>query len=430
MANLARKKLHCPSCNTTKLVGEFYKTYRTDEYPTGRLNFCKVCRTMMVNNWDESTFIDIMEECDVPWIPQEWNKLLETYGQDPLKCSGTTIMGRYLSKMQLSQFNSYRWADSEKIQEEKAAEIEDMMTYQGFSKEEIDETILRNKTVLKGPGDSIKPLPSDKNVEPPPPVNDGLAFPAMIQTSEPLKFNPDGTVNDFAAIPDYFTDENDVSYEDDLTDDDRKYLRLKWGKTYSADELVRLERLYNEMEQSFDIQTASHRDTLIKACKTSLKSDQLLDIGDVEGAQKMIKMYETLMKMGKFTAVQNKTEQGECLDSISELVLLCEREGFIPRFYTDKPNDKVDETLMDLKEYVTDLVKGEANLGNMIETAVKQIYEQEHREEDDDVEDEELTFENLDEIVHDEDFVNFNEFIEGEQDITDESIKNYMGGEV
>ena len=61
---------------------------------------------------------------------------------------------------------------------------------------------------------------------------------------------------------------------------------------------------------------------------------------------------------------------------------------------------------MDLKEYVADLVRGEANLGNMIESAVKQIYEQEHREEDDDSEeDDEITFENLDNIIHDEDFV-------------------------
>jgi hypothetical protein len=37
-------------------------------------------------------------------------------------------------------------------------------------------------------------------------------------------------------------------------------------------------------------------------CKTSLKTNQLLDIGDIDGAQKASKMYDMLMKSGKFTA--------------------------------------------------------------------------------------------------------------------------------
>ena len=108
-------------------------------------------------------------------------------------------------------------------------------------------------------------------------------------------------------------------------------------------------------------------------CKTSLKANQLLDIGDVEGAQKMVKMYNELMKSGKFTAAQNKAESGEYVDSISELVALCEKDGFIPRYYTEGPQDKVDRVLQDLQSYTKTLVTEEMNLGNLIEKAVKQI---------------------------------------------------------
>jgi len=59
----------------------------------------------------------------------------------------------------------------------------------------------------------------------------------------------------------------------------------------------------------------------------------------------MVKMYDMLMKSGKFTAAQNKTESGNAVDSISELVMLCEKDGFIPRYYVDGPKDKVDRTL-------------------------------------------------------------------------------------
>jgi len=59
----------------------------------------------------------------------------------------------------------------------------------------------------------------------------------------------------------------------------------------------------------------------------------------------MVKMYDMLMKSGKFTAAQNKTDSGNAVDSISELIAMCERDGFFPRFYTESPMDKVDRTL-------------------------------------------------------------------------------------
>lgn len=84
-------------------------------------------------------------------------------------------------------------------------------------------------------------------------------------------------------------------------------------------------------------------------------------------------MYDGLMKSGKFTAQQNKAESGEYVDSISELVAICETDGFIPRYYTDGPQDKVDRTLQDIQSYTRTLVTEEMNLGNLIENAVKQI---------------------------------------------------------
>jgi len=65
----------------------------------------------------------------------------------------------------------------------------------------------------------------------------------------------------------------------------------------------------------------------------------------------MSKTYDMLMKSGNFTAVQNKSAQGEFVDSIGEIVALCEKEGFIPRYYTTSPQDQVDFTLRDMQRY-------------------------------------------------------------------------------
>lgn len=141
----------------------------------------------------------------------------------------------------------------------------------------------------------------------------------------------------------------------------------------------------------------------------------------VEGFQKMSKVYDMLMKSGNFTALQNKADNSEFVDSIGELVELCEKEGFIPRYYADKPNDRVDETLLDLKQYTYSLVTEEMNLGNLIENAVKQMQREEDKEEDQDIDLDNLTLDDLDnikeeELLKDKDFSEFSEFKEQEEE--------------
>ena len=383
----------CNTCKRTMRADEFYGSNNLEKYPNGKLNTCKKCITMRVDNWDPETFVWILQECDVPWIPDEWNKLLATYGKDKTKVTGTTIIGRYLSKMKLKQFRDYRWKDTQFLQELADHKKEEAMKRQGYGAAEIAQVLMESRETIP---EGDVPIP---DISTPPP---------QMQ-------------NNMYSGEDYFDDGSDDELTKDLTDEDKLYLRLKWGKAYKPEEWVRLEQLYQEMSQSYDIQGAGHEDTLKLVCKTSLKSNQLLDIGDVDGAQKMIKMYDGLMKSGKFTAAQNKAENGEFLDSISEFVVLCEKEGFIPRFYTEKPNDKVDETLMDLKGYTHDLVVEEMNLGNLIENAVKEMAMQEAKEEDEDIDDD-LTLEEIN-TLHDEDFAAFNDFIEDEEEADEHTFR-------
>ena len=61
-----------------------------------------------------------------------------------------------------------------------------------------------------------------------------------------------------------------------------------------------------------------------------------MDLGDIDGAQKATKMYDSLMKSGKWTAAQNKAEKGEYVDSIGELVAICETDGFVEKLDAGK----------------------------------------------------------------------------------------------
>jgi len=144
-------------------------------------------------------------------------------------------------------------------------------------------------------------------------------------------------------------------------------------------------------------------------------------MGDVDGAQKMLRMYDSLMKSGKFTAAQNKANEDGVLNSISELVMICEKEGFIERYYTDGPKDRVDETIRDMKDYTRSLVVEEMNLGNLIENAVKEMAAQEAKEEDEDV-DEDLSLEEI-EALKDSDYLEFSDFIDAEHEEDEELLE-------
>jgi hypothetical protein len=124
---------------------------------------------------------------------------------------------------------------------------------------------------------------------------------------------------------------------------------------------------------SFDIQDADTINTLILICKTNLKMNQALDAGDIEGYQKLSKVSESLRKSAKFTAAQNKEQKNDYVDCVGELVAMCEKDGFIPRFETDIPQDKVDLTLKDMENYLYKLVTQDLGFGQQIEDALKKI---------------------------------------------------------
>lgn len=346
---MADTTYYCEKCNRTMSAEQFYTSNNLVKYPNdGKLNQCKKCITMHVDNWKADTYLWILQEIDVPYVPEEWNKLLAKYGADKTKLTGMSILGRYLSKMKLNQYNKYRWEHTEHLQDIANKRIEEAMLRQGYDRVQIDEAI----------GKASFTIPEGELMEPIVPIVEELAAPAADLT---------------------FSQQVEDSMVADLTDEDRTYLCLKWGKSYRPDEWVRLEELYEQMLNSYDIQAAGDLNTLKLACKSSLKANQLLDLGDIDGAQKAGKMYDSFMKAGKWTAAQNKTEENELIDSVGELVAICERDGFIPKYFIDGPQDKADRVLQDMQKYTRDLIENESGLNIMMERALKQIDEEEAR---------------------------------------------------
>ena len=120
---------YCEKCNRTMAAEQFYTSNNLEKYPNdGKLTQCKKCLTMHVDNWNPDTYLWILQELDVPFIPEEWNKLMAKYATPDARLTGTTILGRYLSKMKLNQWNKYRWKDNDFIQELNNNLLEQTMT--------------------------------------------------------------------------------------------------------------------------------------------------------------------------------------------------------------------------------------------------------------------------------------------------------------
>ena len=378
------EQYYCKKCNRTMGADQFYGSNNLQKYPNGKLDTCKKCITMHVDNFNPDTYMWILQECDVPYVPDEWHKLLEKYAYDRDKLTGMTILGRYLSKMKLKQHKDYRWKDTAFLQEMADTKKEQAMKRQGYDAQEIALQLEKDRQYLP---------------------EDGIA-------KEPVY---DETPSAQYPVEDYFAEQCEgEELNIDLTDEDKTYLRLKWGKTYKPEEWVKLEQLYEEMMQSYDIQGAGHIDTLKLICKTSLKANQLIDMGDIEGFQKMSKVYDSLMKSGNFTAAQNKSESGEFVDSIGELIELCEKDGYIERYYVESPNDKVDLTIQDMQRYTRTLIEEETNISTMVEKALRENAKEDEEDaknnESDIIDEADLSIEDLEKTLRDEDYTDFEDF--------------------
>ena len=378
------EQYYCKKCNRTMGADQFYGSNNLEKYPNGKLDTCKKCITMHVDNFNPDTYMWILQECDVPYVPDEWHKLLEKYAYNRDKLTGMTILGRYLSKMKLKQHKDYRWKDTAFLQEMADTKKEQAMKRQGYDAQEIALQLEKDRQYLPEDGVAKEPV-----------------YDEMPSAPQPVE--------------DYFAEQCEgEELNIDLTDEDKTYLRLKWGKTYKPEEWVKLEQLYEEMMQSYDIQGAGHIDTLKLICKTSLKANQLIDMGDIEGFQKMSKVYDSLMKSGNFTAAQNKSESGEFVDSIGELIELCEKDGYIERYYVESPNDKVDLTIQDMQRYTRTLIEEETNISTMVEKALRENAKEDEEDaknnESDIIDEADLSIEDLEKTLKDEDYTDFEDF--------------------
>ena len=360
-------QVYCSKCRKTMASTNFY-TYKDGS----KCELCKACLTMHINNFEPDTFLWLLEKFDVPYIPAEWNILRDrAYAKDPYKMNGMSVFGKYLSKMKLKQWKNFTWADTERLQ----AEAEEKAKLYGQPQEIAEEKLAEMEEAYKNGEITEAQWMTYKEIKAPKPefqVVSGNTVTTAGPGGSPYPVND----NPFEQV-----DVPDVG--NDLTEEDKVYLAMKWGRLYTSSDWVYLEQKYNDFMNSFDIQGAARIDTLIQICKLSLKMNQALDTGDYDTYAKLSRAYDTLMKSAKFTEAQNKDGDSSEFDSVGAIVAFCEKEGgFIPEYKIEAPQDIIDTIIEDNKTYLQTLIHNDTNLSQQIEQFLKkkEIAEEQKRD--------------------------------------------------
>ena len=110
----------CQKCGKTLQDVNFY-TRRNGV----KMQKCKDCLTMFVDNFDPDSFIWILKELDIPYVPIKWNTIRDKeYAKKGLKMDGKSVLGKYISQMKLKQWKQYGWDDTEKLREQTEKNIQ------------------------------------------------------------------------------------------------------------------------------------------------------------------------------------------------------------------------------------------------------------------------------------------------------------------
>lgn len=400
-------KQTCVKCGKT-MSESFFFSKKNGE----RSTMCRDCLTMYIDNRKPSTFLWILEDFDFPYVEDVWVSLAnKVYKQDPANFGPRSVIGRYFRTMKMVSWRDYSWADSDRLNAERQGKREHVTANrrEAYLDEEKEQKLLEQLEKGEISQAQYQTLSArysfdhnemDRNpnvIASEPAVNVAESTeeedsPAQATDSTPpIPLGEDETELDIGVVEDKKPEfletieinENDIISE--LTQEDMKYLALKWGMAYKPAEWVKLEEIYKKYESEYEL-NVDRAETLKSICKTKFKMDQAIDIDDIRSYKDLSAVYDQLRKSGKFTESQNVEQQKREIDSIGELVQFVENKGgIIPRFENpeEEPQDKIDFLINDMKNYVNNLVRNELGLGSLIESYVEKLRKQETKSAED-----------------------------------------------
>ena len=142
----------------------------------------------------------------------------------------------------------------------------------------------------------------------------------------------------------------------DISNHERILLTEKWGFGYSDQELIMFEKKFNLLKDNYPLKTAMHTEALCTYVRYRVKEEMATANGSVGEAQKWGVLAERAAQSAKINPSQlSKADLSGGLNGFGELARAVEQAvDIIPVLpvFKEKPQDKVDETLLHYINYV------------------------------------------------------------------------------
>lgn len=133
----------------------------------------------------------------------------------------------------------------------------------------------------------------------------------------------------------------------------------KWGFGYTSDEYLAFERKYNLLKNNYQEKTAMHTEALLTYIRYRVKEEMSTAMNDMKSAKEWGQLAQKAAQDAKINPSQlSKSDLSDGLDTFGQLVRTVEQAvdiiPILPQF-KEKPQDKVDFTLLCYINYVRDL---------------------------------------------------------------------------
>lgn len=162
-----------------------------------------------------------------------------------------------------------------------------------------------------------------------------------------------------------------------LRDEKFKRLKEKWGFNYDDEALLYLERLYDGILTTQNINGALQHDQALKICKLSYEIDCRIREGS--DFDKILASYDKLVKTAEL--VPKNVKNINDFDTLGELIKWFEKKGWKCKYYDNVSRDIVDETIKNFQSFNQRLYTNESGIGEEITKRLEILKQSQELEE-------------------------------------------------
>lgn len=154
-----------------------------------------------------------------------------------------------------------------------------------------------------------------------------------------------------------------------ISEQKRAEQRERWGANYDDEALDYLERLYNGLINTQNVNGALQSDQAFKICKISYEIDSRIRAGT--DFDKLLSSYDKLIKAAEFTPKNVKNAND--FETTGEVIRWMEKRGWRNNYYDGVKRDIVDETIANIQNFNQRLYVNESGVGDEISRRIEAL---------------------------------------------------------